>query len=1537
MRRSARSMAAGKASALEDLARRKATGESRVHDYEMQEEAPLYDEVDERTYAEIAALKRRDAREFLVKDRPKRTEEDEEEDDDDDNEYYDELEEEFAYEDELSMMEHVENRKRKRGGHKGPRRKGPTPLAKPVKRVAPAFLNAIDKASRKEKVVRDEKPLFDMSELDKEFELERQNRIGTRKKSKMGEGAVDLFGSRKEERLKFDGVEAPPVDRSRGIDLFAPIEPEYDELPPGDGKQESDTKKADAGKADEDMIDEAALIAAADEAIAKRETPVKLKPVPIVKTTPMPELPEMDDPVPAVPRPLKIQQLKPDVSKPAVATNGPLARARNGDLFVFWTDAQDVRVNGGEYLYLFGKSPVGTLDSGVFASVCIQVRGLERKLYVLPRVVKPDRTTPVKIIPDVFNEVKDRLLGKVNKSLMGLGGAAAHAAASNLPSEMKAKIVKRASPFCDSDAPREPTDYLKIKIPYEKACKLSTDSCGENFLRVYGTKTGAAEALALKRGLKGPGWIRVSDAVPLRSRVSHAKHSLVVQSPQNVSVAMDWVNRPPPALSMLAISTKTVLHPKTGVHEIVMVAGVFVKEVPLVGAVDPSALEHGSTKDFLLMRAPDGVNVPFGFRDRASSILAGGGVEVLPNEAAILSNLLTKLLRLDPDVLLQHDLMGFGLDVLLARMQHRKSRDWSRLGRLVQARGLSSAVRNGSTSAWFKEDAVAGRLAVDTLAAAKEFLMGEKDYSLVALSHNVLAAAVPPGPALEQRRKNIALNTPTDVTKVPECFERADTLCRLVAECTHEARTAGRLAAHLNVLPLTKQLTCISGNFWSRTLRGARAERIEFLLSHELKLIGSKKAGDSAKAGGITTKLLLPDKLTKSERIKLSEVVGRRNRVKEEKKPNGVTPGSSSKKKSARRKPQYSGGLVLEPKKGLYDRYVLQLDFNSLYPSIIQEFNICFTTLNLKKEDMKKESESVEDMDELDATAVASKPLVAPGRSCLEGVLPRVLRRLIEQRRNVKKELKQERAKHGRETLRVQQLDTRQLAIKLTANSLYGCLGFEGSRFYARPLAELVTLQGRETLQKTVELSRDEFNAEVIYGDTDSIFVNTGLDDIASVKRMGTELKREVNKRYHTLEIEIDAIYRKMLLLKKKKYAALKVVDPAKPHITVREVKGLDLVRHDWCDLSHDASEHFLSQIFKASSANVDDAVGNILAFLTDLRERVTRNQVILAKYVITRSLTKRPDDYPDGKNLPHVQVALRLRDTLKRRIEAGTYIKYVVCNKASDTGPSNAGVADRAYHPDEVMASKGELVIDVKYYLENQVLPPIMRLAEPIESVERSRLAVALGLDGRRYERQAHENHDETLALGMAAQEADKYRDVERLEVKCSACGAKKEFEGCVFAPKARGVLKSGLECKACGKRLKMAAIANAVAGSVREWMSKYYCSPYKISGAELGMRSKITRNIGLGGVVATRQWDEAWLYTQLRYLHFLMDLEARWQRAAKSSNVDTEKVRMPVSAIDQQVYKALMDRVDKVFDRNAFRFVDIADFLAPLGITAE
>jgi DNA polymerase alpha subunit A len=83
------------------------------------------------------------------------------------------------------------------------------------------------------------------------------------------------------------------------------------------------------------------------------------------------------------------------------------------------------------------------------------------------------------------------------------------------------------------------------------------------------------------------------------------------------------------------------------------------------------------------------------------------------------------------------------------------------------------------------------------------------------------------------------------------------------------------------------------------------------------------------------------------------------------------------------------------------------------------------------------------------------------------GVLPKVIKNLVDRRREVKNILKKE-----RDPVKQKQLDIRQKALKLTANSMYGCLGFSFSRFYARPIAALVTSMGREALQRTVDQVR---------------------------------------------------------------------------------------------------------------------------------------------------------------------------------------------------------------------------------------------------------------------------------------------------------------------------------------------------------------------------------------------------------------------------------------------------------------------------------
>ena len=216
----------------------------------------------------------------------------------------------------------------------------------------------------------------------------------------------------------------------------------------------------------------------------------------------------------------------------------------------------------------------------------------------------------------------------------------------------------------------------------------------------------------------------------------------------------------------------------------------------------------------------------------------------------------------------------------------------------------------------------------------------------------------------------------------------------------------------------------------------------------------------------------------------------------------------------SKRKPQFSGGLVLEPVKGLHDACVLLLDFNSLYPSIIQEYNICFTTVERRSgeeglpplPDASAERAVLPTVGPvqpglhggahtsldwlhpsltLHACSLARVRTAAPAeqvpaQACHAGLAwptqawPQVIASLVARRREARRLLAGE-----RDATRAAQLNIRQQALKLTANSMYGCLGFANSRFLARPLAELVTAQGRHILQATVDLVQGSLGAQV--------------------------------------------------------------------------------------------------------------------------------------------------------------------------------------------------------------------------------------------------------------------------------------------------------------------------------------------------------------------------------------------------------------------------------------------------------------------------
>lgn len=111
----------------------------------------------------------------------------------------------------------------------------------------------------------------------------------------------------------------------------------------------------------------------------------------------------------------------------------------------------------------------------------------------------------------------------------------------------------------------------------------------------------------------------------------------------------------------------------------------------------------------------------------------------------------------------------------------------------------------------------------------------------------------------------------------------------------------------------------------------------------------------------------------------------------------------------------------MDPKVGFYDKLLLLMDFNSLYPSIIQEYNICFTTLPVSLQD--------------DA-------ILLPDQSLPLGILPIEIRKLVDSRKQVKSLMNAAGVSQDQKML----YHIRQMALKLTANSMYGCLGFSHSR-----------------------------------------------------------------------------------------------------------------------------------------------------------------------------------------------------------------------------------------------------------------------------------------------------------------------------------------------------------------------------------------------------------------------------------------------------------------------------------------------------------
>ena len=876
--------------------------------------------------------------------------------------------------------------------------------------------------------------------------------------------------------------------------------------------------------------------------------------------------------------------------------------------------------------------------------------------------------------------------------------------------------------------PLERGKHQFLKIKYKALYPPLPDNLsGQTFKHIFGKKRSMLELFLIKRKIMGPCWLKINNPVVLRNnQVSWCKYEIHTSNKKDITTTNDQEKRGVPPLLTLSISMKNH-RGKNKINQVCAISCIL-SEIEL-GMGTPRILVK-----FTLLRKIESLPVPIDF----GAVLKHSNPNslIISTENGLLDELVNRIYQMDPDIYIGHDLWGNTMDFLLGRINILKIPHPTRLGRLKRGGAPSGkaspmiVVRGGTI----------GRILVDMFLVSKE-LVRETTYTLSYLAQRLLG----------KERKEF------EEEMVEMCYKSSATLIQFIAHGENDADLSSQLMHKLSALPLTKQLTNIAGNLWWRSLVNARAERNEMLLLHEFH----------------TLKYVCPDK-AQGGRQEEGEY------VKQDKK---------------RKKAQYAGGLVLEPKAGFYDKLIMLLDFNSLYPSIIQEYNLCFTTVtrrptqsfmgsggrgqetrvNIERENADPTTES--------KTTTEIELVDPPNPDLKQGLLPNILRNLVEKRRAVKKLMKNIPVSNPQ----YEQYDIRQKALKLTANSMYGCLGFGNSRFYAGAIAALITSLGRDILQKTVDLTQN-MNLEVVYGDTDSIMINSNTTNLSEAIKAANQVKYAVNKIYKCLEIEIDGVFKTLLLLRKKKYAAIKLndINDMKKGES-KEIKGLDMVRRDWCPLSKRIGSFVLDEIL--SGKNREDIIEIMYSKMTEIGAEIRGNKLELQEYIITKQLTKSPEQYKDKAVQPHVQVALGLKKKgIREQLLVNHFIPYVIClpieNNSSNTNPRHHQLqGERAHHPDDVIGDE-ELQVDFDWYIHQQVIPPIARLIEYMDGIDIKSLAQCLGVDPSKFKLHhgpniKHEQEDYIDNLIINKDEGYKNNTLKEFEILCPFCRIQYDFLG--------------------------------------------------------------------------------------------------------------------------------------------------------------
>lgn len=448
----------------------------------------------------------------------------------------------------------------------------------------------------------------------------------------------------------------------------------------------------------------------------------------------------------------------------------------------------------------------------------------------------------------------------------------------------------------------------------------------------------------------------------------------------------------------------------------------------------------------------------------------------------------------------------------------------------------------------------------------------------------------------------------------------------------------------------------------------------------------------------------------------------------------------------------YEGAIVLEPKTGIYtDKPITIFDYASLYPSSMISENISHDSIVLDEKydnlpgvtylDVSYDLfEKVGDEKRKIGEQVCRYVQPPDGK---KGIIPNILMHLLKQRKITRKKIGMQRmwfadGSHedgfytqgcGKifkidgssveidETLLVKKedvyntfqkavLDGLQLAYKITANSLYGQVGASTSPIYMKDLAASTTATGRKMIMLAKDFMEKEYKAEIVYGDTDSLFatfphINTDtslsrdevLQKTYEVALKASEQIKPLLKKPHDLEYE--KIFYPMILFSKKRYCANKYEHDLKKFKQIS--MGIALKRRDNANIVKKIYGGIIDIIL-----NEHDVEASIKFLRTSL-EDLLAGKYPLEDFIITKTLK---GHYKDPSRIAHKVLAERIKErTPGNAPQVNDRIPYAYIEVKNE----KCLQGERIEHPDYIREKK--LKVDYSFYLTNQIQNPVLQL----------------------------------------------------------------------------------------------------------------------------------------------------------------------------------------------------------------------------------